>query len=299
MWIVVVALHLAANIINALLLSRQDGVKSNFPFWALVFLLSTRPRFSWIILGMLSVTNRPSKTLDQTYGCTNGIITPPRVTTPPPSLAVPSPAVPSPAYFPGLRRLRDSWKEKERQRAEEQLREDRRRLGRVVDFPYSSAAISSLIAELFLILFSTVLFIAIANYEARRSLEENRQFWNKVPERLRLVYNGALFTLVGSLIFLLFTIYALYKVVPAMVLDPEERARRLWEPTRKPGRIASEYFIYGSVNIGLILYWMGLWIFWAGYLRLAQDLYCAPSIFSQGGIWVGLTTVGIILGTGT
>ncbi|KAJ9653329.1 hypothetical protein H2198_007471 [Neophaeococcomyces mojaviensis] len=48
----------------------------------------------------------------------------------------------------------------------------------------------------------------------------------------------------------------------------------------------------------LIIPWLGQWIFWIGFLRMAQDLYCPPSIWSLTAVWSSTSVVAVWVGTG-
>lgn len=42
--------------------------------------------------------------------------------------------------------------------------------------------------------------------------------------------------------------------------------------------------------------WIGAWLFWVGYVRLAGDLYCPPRLIESGTIWAALSAFGSIFG---
>jgi formate/nitrite transporter FocA (FNT family) len=54
MWIITVALNLAANALVAAIIKRAPGYLSNFKIWELMLFLLARPRLSWIILGIFA-----------------------------------------------------------------------------------------------------------------------------------------------------------------------------------------------------------------------------------------------------
>ena len=39
--------------------------------------------------------------------------------------------------------------------------------------------------------------------------------------------------------------------------------------------------------------WLASWLFWAGYVLLAGDLYCPPNLVAQGAIWTIFSTLGM------
>ncbi|KAK0702661.1 hypothetical protein B0H67DRAFT_650048 [Lasiosphaeris hirsuta] len=43
--------------------------------------------------------------------------------------------------------------------------------------------------------------------------------------------------------------------------------------------------------------WLASWLFWAGYVKLAGDLYCPPNLVVEGLIWAIFSIVGVFVGS--
>ena len=46
------------------------------------------------------------------------------------------------------------------------------------------------------------------------------------------------------------------------------------------------------VCMGMLLCWIAQWLFWAGFVNLASDEYCPPSLGHMVGIWIGFSITG-------
>ncbi|KAI9772137.1 MAG: hypothetical protein M1839_002549 [Geoglossum umbratile] len=96
----------------------------------------------------------------------------------------------------------------------------------------------------------------------------------------RMMYGGALLYLLT----IVFNIPYVFVVVTTLSGTPSSDRTRLF----------FEFFTGTSSFTS----WLGSWLFWAGYVRLAGNLYCPPKLSIQGVIWTALSVLGIATGTG-
>lgn len=57
--------------------------------------------------------------------------------------------------------------------------------------------------------------------------------------------------------------------------------------------------LFGQLNLlffFLLLPFVGQWIFWVGFVRMAQDLYCPPEIWSLTAVWSGFSLIALWCG---
>ncbi|KAI9774138.1 MAG: hypothetical protein M1840_005231 [Geoglossum simile] len=155
-------------------------------------------------------------------------------------------------------------------------------VGAEKDYAWRSFALSQFIAEIMLqfitayTMGTTVAFAAQRGYYILGSDDPLRH-------KGHMMYSAALYWLCGQSLLLLVgglaTIYAL--------IYEEGSSRKMHK-------------IMTIVGVTMLpLSWAATWLFWAGYVRLAGDLYCPPKLILHGIVWIFFSTIGVMLGTGT
>jgi hypothetical protein len=279
MWLVVLSLHLIANTLNAWLIKNATGYDSSVSLGELMLFFATRPRVSWLVLGFLSSMPRPSKSLDERYGITRGVL-PSHDQEERGMLSKVKPR----SFAKRLRRFFDI-----------DLTDTKNlRLTRVLDFPFFSSAASAILAELILQTLSLVVMGRTVHFAARRGYYVVwSQGYQSLPSSATLMYSGAMLCIVSGPILLMASLGGALEWFERMSLDPKTRAELCLERYRKlklhePGIRAffkrefshsdddddnfEEEYTGSCVGILGIFYSIGLWLFWAGFLDLAGRL---------------------------
>ncbi|ORY02286.1 hypothetical protein BCR34DRAFT_84490 [Clohesyomyces aquaticus] len=312
MWILPVGLQLAANVCIALLIKKSGGYTADFSVSELMLFLVARPRLSWIVLGAFafkSTKNRPEKEKPATSLGTpnpNQYLTPQPYQQPWQNQSMTSHAsynshmsYNSHASYHSQDPLNpysnmhnmSSISHPTYQRVAN-VDDDTDTTSRghgyfhgTRDFPWWSAFMSQFIGEFILqiitlyIMGRTARFASLHNYYTISS----EAYW-KLPSAARMMYSGALYYLVaGSLFLIAAGLFILYTVVS--------------QRTKIFGK-ASSAAVFLALSVLLVSTWMGSWIFWAGFVKLAGNLYCPPKLIHQGVIWTFFSTIGILVGTG-
>ena len=261
MWILPVALQLAANAFIAFLIKKTAGYKADFKISEIMLFLVARPRLSWIILGIFAFRSRTTKLASShrrgeksPYGSSTRLHG---------SYAdIPLDDVDSEGSL-GSRGGKSSHR----------------------DFPWWSAFMSQFIGEFILQIITLYIMGRTAHFATIHGYYKiyHKSYW-QIPAAARMMYSGALYYLVAGSLFLIAAL--------AFILDTifGHRVKELGKASTG-GVVATLVFL-------LISTWMGSWIFWAGFVKLAGDLYCPPKLIHQGIIWSFFSAVGIILGAG-
>lgn len=243
MWIINVALQLGANALIGAIVQRTPGYKADFKIWELMLFFTVRPRLSWIALMLLSLYEKRSSVQEKRYS------------TP----AVQETIVQNPKV------VADEAKTTEEEQSEVPLKDQ-------ADRPWASAAKSQAFAEIALqiialyVMFKTVHFAVPRRYYLVWS-KENKS----LPAEAKLMYAGALFYAVLGSSILLFEILAIY----AHYTESEEPARNPINERRSGtvGRLETHQNIATYFILYNLCYtWLGSWLFWAGFVRLAGNL---------------------------
>jgi len=141
------------------------------------------------------------------------------------------------------------------------------------DFPWWSAFMSQFIGEFLLQIISLYIMGRTAHFAATHGYYKvyKTKMYYSLPHGARMMYSGALYYLVAGSIFLLAA------SIFIVVIYTEQSST--WQVHEQMGMITITLFIL------LISTWMGSWIFWAGFVKLAGNLY-------------GLSMVTIVLNEG-
>ncbi|KAF2686299.1 hypothetical protein K458DRAFT_210776 [Lentithecium fluviatile CBS 122367] len=160
------------------------------------------------------------------------------------------------------------------------------------DLPWISSALSQYIAEFFLRLIAFYVAGRTAHFATARGYYQiTSAAYHSLPQEAHLMYAGALYYIVGGVFGIMLDI--------AVVMDLAHTQNKLRKSGVEAAYLAEiREFVPGLIIFSLVCSWIGSWIFWAGFVRLAGDLYCPPNLYAQGAIWAGFSLVGIVLGTG-
>ncbi|KAF2194946.1 hypothetical protein K469DRAFT_698508 [Zopfia rhizophila CBS 207.26] len=284
MWIVPVGLQLAANAFIALLIKKSDGYYADFKISELMLFLVARPRLSWIVLGAFAFKSQKAKSerklpkspnpnsypgTPQAYQSTHSLTSYGSQT---PLYPIESPQ--TSAYQPV-----SDFDDEEADRSGEYGFHSGK------DFPWWSAFMSQFIGEFILQIITLYIMGRTAHFATNHGYYKiyQKSYW-KIPAAARMMYSGALYYLVaGSLFLICAFLFILYTMLSSRI--------------KFIGK-ASSLGIFSTLLVLLISTWMGSWIFWAGFVKLAGTLYCPPKLIHQGVIWTFFSTIGILLGTG-
>jgi hypothetical protein len=220
LWVVQLGLHFGADIIAAYITIHAAGWdQERAPkFWDLALFYASRPRLAWLLLGQLGIYKL------QKAG--------------------------RPAAHPG--KAENSVETQETDSPD-----------RVVNAPteapiegdWTSAAKQTLIAEAIMQVVGTYYLGRTAHYAASHGYY---QLHRNYDANAKLMYGGALFTLIITYASLLGIWGSLYQLI-----------------TRRPFRgdpRQPETFVNAALMFGYGAY-IGSWLFWSGYVKLAGDLY--------------------------
>ncbi|KAH8726300.1 hypothetical protein GQ44DRAFT_726275 [Phaeosphaeriaceae sp. PMI808] len=153
------------------------------------------------------------------------------------------------------------------------------------DYPWWSAFMTQFIAEFVLQSMAMYIMGRTAHYGAARNYYSIHleSYW-QIPAAARMMYSGALYYLVAGSVFLIFAFFfIIYQMLSSKV-------KNLGKGNTVAIIIALWFLLISS--------WLGSWLFWAGFVKLAGDQYCPPKLIHQGAIWTLFSTSGIILGAG-
>lgn len=158
------------------------------------------------------------------------------------------------------------------------------------DFPWWSAFMSQFIGEFLLQIISLYIMGRTAHFAATHGYYKvyETKMYHSLPHGAHMMYAGALYYLVAGSIFLLAASTFILAIYTEHTFVSSTRQVR-----KHKSRITTTLFIL------LISTWMGSWIFWAGFVKLAGNLYCPPALISQGVIWTIFSLIGIITSAGT
>lgn len=291
MWIIPVGLQLAANAFIALLIKNSAGYSADFKVSEMMLFLVARPRLSWIVLGAFAFKSQKSKQNEkpaqqpQTYipiqNSSQYLATPQPYHDPWGSNPYFTPYNSQTALSPyptGYRNVPEEDSDAEAHRGHGYWLGYR-------DFPWWSAFMSQFIGEFILQIITLYVMGRTAHFATIHGYYKVYQdAYSQLPHAARMMYSGALYYLVAGSLFLIFAfLFILYAMF-------SNRSKYFGK--------ASSVVIFLTLVFLLVSTWMGSWIFWAGFVKLAGDLYCPPKLIHQGVIWTFFSAIGIVLGTG-
>ena len=253
LWIIPVGLQLAANACIALLIQKTDGYAANFKITELMLWLTARPRLSWIVLGAFAFQKqvaaqypherRSSKTSTSTSKL--------NINTSYEELRASPYASPNPSHYDSQRSLANPYIH---------VPADETDTGDFFhDYPWWSAFMTQFIAEFVLQIMALYVMGRTAHYGAARNYYKIyiSTYWD-IPSAARMMYSGALYYLVAGSLFLIFAFFFIvYQMFSSKV-----------KTLGKGNTVA----IVIALWFLLISTWLGSWLFWAGFVKLAGDL---------------------------
>ncbi|KAF2464644.1 uncharacterized protein BDR25DRAFT_380904 [Lindgomyces ingoldianus] len=300
MWIVTLALNLGANAINAWLIKKTPGYDATFGIGELVLLFCLRPRVGWIVLGLLGLNPKRSgkgKTLDvrtrkelpmlktrldesdyhtpsprrrnliydDSYAADDA-----RYGTYDSGVAVTPRYLASDVHpFPSDHDGSSDWY-------------------RVHDYTYAASVFSSLFAEYVLQVLSLIPLGKTVHLAATKGYYRiSSPAYESVPFGAHMMYSGALAALLMTIFLLVSSPVYIHQSIDEIILNPCKHRETLLHKT-----------LHGAIMLFPLLQCGTLWIFWSGLFMLAGRLYCPPYVVQQGGVWAGLSSLGIIVGAG-
>ena len=137
---------------------------------------------------------------------------------------------------------------------------------------WTAAAIQTIISEIVLQIISCTFHGWTAHFAASHGY-----YLNKYPGGFSQIADAKLMY-AGSLLYLIF-------VAPSIL----GLGCCIWMVAR--GNLPGIFYFVVAMGLGTVS-WIGSWLFWAGYTKLAGDLYCPPSLIGSGFIWSVFTLLG-------
>ncbi|KAH7135653.1 hypothetical protein B0J11DRAFT_166016 [Dendryphion nanum] len=288
LWILPVGLQLAANACIALLIKRSAGYSGDFKVSELMLFLVARPRLSWIILGGFAFKSQKTKKTDSGKSEYAPTPNPNQYLTTPQTPYAPWQSAQSFQSYGSQTALNPRSTEYQNVPLEDsdlELERGHGYLSGMRDFPWWSAFMTQFIAEFILQIITLYIMGRTAHFATQKGYYKIyvKSYWT-IPVPARMMYSGALYYLVaGSLFLILAFLFILYTLFSSRI---------------KAFGKANSVIIFMTLLFLLISTWMGSWIFWVGFVKLAGNSYCPPKLIHQGIIWTFFSTIGIILGTG-
>lgn len=241
LWVVPVGLQLAANACIAWMIQRTDGYNSNFKISELMLWLTARPRLSWIILGGFAFQKHAVKAYPHARQATE--------------LRSSSKLNLTTSY----EELRSSPYDSQRSLDNPYVHVDSEAQDFFHDYPWWSAFMTQFIAEFMLQIMALYVMGRTAHYGTVRDYYKISlpTYWD-IPAPARMMYSGALYYLVAGSLFLIFAFFFIvYQMFSSKV--------RLLGKGNTVAIVFSLWFL-------LISTWLGSWLFWAGFVKLAGDM---------------------------
>ncbi|OCK76705.1 hypothetical protein K432DRAFT_335237 [Lepidopterella palustris CBS 459.81] len=279
MWLLPVGLQLSANAIIAAVIKRTAGYHADFKIWQLMLFLVARPRLSWIVLGGFAFQARK------------------------PSRKRSEPLIPVPYASPGFKASSPSLQPYGSVYSMGSYDQSSYSVDHLLqtspnpsiyapattddtsdDYPWWSAFMSQFIGEFMLQTIALYIMGLTAHFASGHGYYEisKRKLYHSLPHGAHMMYAGALYYLVAGSGFLLFaSLFIFFNI----------RASKYIAKANTPAIVLVLVLL-------LVSTWMGSWIFWAGFVKLAGNLYCPPKLIHQGVIWIIFSTIGIVLGAG-
>ncbi|KAF2496705.1 hypothetical protein BU16DRAFT_339753 [Lophium mytilinum] len=270
MWIMPFAFQLGANALVANMIQRTTGYGHDFTIAQLMFFFAARPRVSWILVMLLSGISKrklakgqaeqdDQPLLDRSSSEFN---------------AIPLDDVKDVSYsnVESLVEDHDSEHRQAQQRAEP-VYED--------DYYWRNAALSQYFAELALQAITLYYMSKTVVFAYKRGYYDPGSLPGPMGHSARIMYAGALFWLCAQLF--------VYLSAPTFVFI-------LVKEGGGTMMVSKLMQMLGSVLV--VTSWLASWLFWAGFVRLAGDLYCPPKLVEQGAIWSAFSSLGMIAGVG-
>lgn len=276
MWIVPVGLQLAANAFIALLIKQSAGYKADFKISELMLFLVARPRLSWIILGGFAAKSqkvrrereRASRREEPQYPHSPNPSSA-FLGTPQPYDNTYSPWASQhsfPNYTPYTSQTAlNPYGHSAHAQAYHHVPSSDTDVSRGIgfhlgdrDFPWWSAFMTQFIGEYVLQIMSLYIMGRTAHFATLHGYYKiyHDSYWD-IPSAARMMYSGALYYLVAGSLFLIFAaIFILYTIFGSRA--------KLFGKASNAGIVLTLVFL-------LISTWMGSWIFWAGFVKLAGD----------------------------
>ncbi|KAF2472861.1 uncharacterized protein BDR25DRAFT_11963 [Lindgomyces ingoldianus] len=261
MWIVNVALQLGANALIGRIFQKTPGYNADFKIWELMLFFTVRPRLSWIVLMLLSQYEVHNPTVTYT-----------------------------PVVIDELDVQREGLKlEPQSKDRNVTSLEPIPKQPHEKDRPWASTAKSQAFAEIALQIIALYIMGKTAHFASTRRYYLVGTAANKsLPAAAKIMYGGALYYLIMGVPLCLYEIFLLVSYYTGN-LRGNFQGSSLSNKT-----VGYSAFIFYNLSYT----WLGSWLFWAGFVRLAGDLYCPPKLHVQGSIWGAFSLIGIILGVG-
>jgi hypothetical protein len=278
-WIINVALQLGANALIAFIFKRTPGYLASFQIWELMLFFTVRPRLSWIALGVLGMKSwgeikkrlpRPQPAFDgnQTsyyYGRHE-------------------------PYFEGAQsqpRERNGYQSFDVSDSEHSYDGNRPKplgIPSGKDYPWRSSAIAQIYCEIVLQGIALYIMGRTAHFAASLGYYKiGTTTYKELPKSAHIMYAGALYYLITGGMMLVFEVIC---ILGSFCFK---------------GRLSDDAYsawIALYVVVNLFTTWLGSWIFWVGFVRLAGPQYCPPKLYAQGTVWGVFSFLGILIGGG-
>ncbi|KAH7138750.1 hypothetical protein B0J11DRAFT_588213 [Dendryphion nanum] len=269
MWLVNVGIQLGANALVGAIIQRAPGYNANFKIWELMLFFTVRPRLSWIILMVLGLYENKSPQ-KQGYRA--------------PAMQE---ATELTQYPPEHSRDNDSQEQKPAGEAQLVPNLEYQR-----DCPWASAAKSQAYAEIALQIIALYIMGRTVHFAAKRQYYIVGSQANKsLPGGAKLMYAGALYYLVLGVSLHLYEIQTLATHYTGLSCG-QVFASAAKSGNRRHERYATIAFVFYNLSYT----WLGSWLFWVGFVRLAGHLYCPPKLYAQGLVWAAFSLFGIVIG---
>jgi hypothetical protein len=276
LWTVPIILNLAANVLIAFIIKRSSGYNADFEIWELMLFLLARPRLSWIILGFFAGRARKM-------------------------VSVPvkrKKLIKHNGQYERLGYVEEITLHPEYNSSTTSI------VRKQYDWPWMNAFLSQFIAEVLMqlaalyVMGRTVRFAIISGfYNVHKS-----ELYNSLPPGAHMMYAGAMYYLIGGSIALVIAIICIGFQFAIAKGDQMNSTR-------------AGIIRYLCVFLLLATTFLGSWLFWAGFVQLAGDLYvtihsifesrllipyryCPPKLASHAIIWTLFSAVGVFLGAG-
>lgn len=255
MWIMPVGLQLAANACIALLIKKTEGYASDFKVTELMLFLVARPRLSWIVLGAFAFQKQIGAQYPHGKNGSTQRLAPNSKTyfdTSYEQLRSSPYASPDPDANESTRSLASS-------NPYTQIASDETSANDAApDYPWWGAFMAQFIAEFILQIIALYIMGRTAHYGTIHNFYKIYlpSYWD-IPSAARMMYSGALYYLVAGSLFLIF---AFFFIVWQMLSSKVKMIGK----GNTMALVTALWFL-------LISTWMGSWLFWAGFVKLAGD----------------------------
>jgi hypothetical protein len=235
-WMVAFAVQLGGNALIAYLIKRNPGYGDDFAIWQLMLFYTARPRLSWAILQFLARfrTRRNKEASQQAYNECLGDRTD--------TLRIPG------SY---------SYRSHRRLPTHDEIKRAFAAKENVKDRLWGTSARSALLAEGALCVVAAFTFGTTVHFGTIHNFYHNGHLEGPLGLPARLMYAGAMLSLVSFAVIVLATISI--QITLSLETDLE-----LSDPYGEAAAIFGLSSLFST--------WAGSWLFWVGYLLVAGDL---------------------------